>query len=80
MKKNKKSTSILTYATLFLLFSAQKVFADLGPPGDWDRTKRLEPSSNSFFDLLQPQYIIIGIIVLIVVIFSFWILFKMRKK
>lgn len=78
----KKIKTILTSFTVFSVFSlifVQSALADLLPPdGGWDTPSRPEP--KTFIDLIEPQHIIIGGVVLAVVIISFVVLFKMRKK
>ena len=79
MKKIKTVlTTISTLAVLSLMF-AQNALADLLPPGDgWDAPNRPEP--KTFIDLIEPQHIVIGGAVLAIIIVSFVVLFKMRKK
>ena len=82
----KKSKTILTTLSVFGIFSlmfAQSALADLLPPdGGWNNQSRpnINPEQKTFIDLIEPQHIIIGGAVLAVVIISFIILFKMRKK
>jgi len=81
----KKIKTILTTFFVFGVFSfisAQNALADLLPPdGGWDRPN-FNPNTEpkTFIDLIEPQHIIIGGVVLAVVIISFIALFKMRKK
>ena len=84
----KKIKTILTSLTAFSIFSltfAQKALADMLPIGGGQNTPNRpninpSPEPKTFIDLIEPQHIIIGGAVLAVVIISFIVLFKMRKK
>jgi len=82
----KKSKTILTTLSAFGILSlmfAQNALADVLPSdGGWNNQSRpnINPEQKTFIDLIEPQHIIIGGAVLAVVIISFIVLFKMRKK
>ncbi len=85
IKKIKITLISLTSFAIFLLTFAQNTLADLLPPGnEWSTSNK--PSINSgpdpktFTNLIKFQDIIIGGTILIVVITSFMVLFKIRKK
>ncbi|MDZ7798217.1 MAG: hypothetical protein U5L76_01215 [Patescibacteria group bacterium] len=93
MKKLKTVLTTFFVFSIFSLMSTQKALADLVPINYGDDTpygpnvnSNPEPNVNSspepktFIDLIEPQHIIIGGAVLAVVIISFVVLFKMRKK
>lgn len=82
MKKTKFITLLATFGIL-LLASTQNALADLLLPGESPRSRPLNPyqeEPKSFIELIEPQHIIIGVAVLAVVIISFVVLYKMRKK
>lgn len=83
MKKIKRLATVLIIIGFSLLASTQKALADLLPPdGGWKGSSNpnFRPEPKSFMDLIEPQHIIIGTVVLLVIIISFAVLFKMRKK
>ena len=83
MKKIKTILATLSFSGIFSLVFIQKTLADLLPPGDKPSTpsrQNVSLGSKTFIDLIEPQYIIIGGSVLVLVIASFIVLFKMRKK
>lgn len=77
MKKIKTFFTILSIFGLPLLISTQNVLADLLPPGE-----RRKPNINIYYEsyIIKPQYIIIGIIILFIIVISFIALFKIRKN
>ncbi|MDD4607170.1 MAG: hypothetical protein PHS07_02425 [Patescibacteria group bacterium] len=84
MKKIKTVLITLSFFAVSSLMFAQNALADLLPPpdGGWDTPSRpnINPEPKTFIDLIEPQHIVIGGAVLAVVIISFVVLFKMRKK
>jgi len=79
MKKSKTILTTISTLAVFSLMFAQNALADLLPPdGGWDAPSKPEP--KTFIDLIEPQHIVIGGAVLFVVIVSFIMIFKMRKK
>lgn len=76
MKKNKICATAIVLS-LYSLLSARSTFADVLFPGD---PKKLSSTSNTFLDLIQPQHIIIGGTVLVIIVISFAILFNIKKK
>ena len=85
MKKIKTILATFFVFGFFSLLSAQNALADVLPPnGKWDTPSRPNVNPNTepktFIDLIEPQHIIIGGAVLAVVIVSFVVLFKMRRK
>lgn len=83
MKKIKTILITLSVFVVFSLMFAQNALADVLPPdGGWDTPIRpnINPEPKTFIDLIEPQHIVIGGAVLVVVIVSFIVIFKMRKK
>ncbi len=74
----KKYLNFLSILTLSLLFSTQEAFADMLPPGNFDKIPKDE--RTKFFDIIEPQYIIIGITVIIGIIVSFALIAKLRDS
>jgi len=84
MKKIKTILTALSFFSIFSLIFTQKALADLLPINGGSNTPSSSPNINpepkTFIDLIEPQHIIIGGAVLALVIISFIVLFKMRKK
>jgi len=83
MKKIKTVLITLSFFVVSSLMFAQNALADLLPPdGRRDTPSRpnINPEPKTFIDLIEPQHIIIGGAVLVIIIVSFVVLFKMRKK
>lgn len=79
MKKIETVLTTISVLAVFSLIFTQNALADLLPPdGGWNTPSRPEP--KTFIDLIEPQHIVIGGAVLVVVIVSFIVIFKMRKK
>ncbi len=82
MQKIKCYSTALTLSTITFFSTVKNVFADL-PPMDWDEPSHLttETTSESVSEtLIQPQHIIIGIAIILVIIIAFVVLSKMKKK
>lgn len=83
MKKIKTVLITLSFFAVSSLMFSQNALADLLPPdGRWGTPSRpnINPEPKTFIDLIEPQHIIIGGAVLAIIIVSFVVLFKMRKK
>ncbi len=83
MKRIKIFTSAIAVSGMYLFLFTQNALADMLPPdGGWKvRTApAANPEPKSFIDLIEPIHVAIGIIVLVVVIVSFVVLSKARKK
>jgi len=85
MKKIKITLTTFFVLGVFSLMFIQKALADFVPVDvDWGELSRpdITPSAEpkTFFDLIEPQHIVIGGAVLVVVLASFVVIFKMRKK
>lgn len=74
--KLSKYFSFLTVFILTVLVSTQKVFADMLPPGDFDKVPKDE--RTAFFDVVEPQYVLIGLTVILGIIVSFAFMAKLR--
>lgn len=77
----KKITTYLNRLFLIVLafsFSTKRVLADMLPPGRFDEVA--EEDKQGFFDLVEPQYVLIAITIIVAIGISFAFLSKIRES
>lgn len=78
MKKIMKYLSASFVAILIVFVTSNKVLADMLPPGKFDEVPADERAN--FFEIVQPQYILIGITIILAIWVSFVLLAKLRDS
>ncbi|MCK4636008.1 MAG: hypothetical protein KAT32_04020 [Candidatus Moranbacteria bacterium] len=77
MKKIIKYFSGLFVIVLSVFVTAKNAFADMLPPGKFDQVPK--DQRTNFFDIIQPQYVLIGITIIIAIGVSFALIAKLRE-
>lgn len=76
MKKTFKYLSSLFFILISLVFVFQQSLADMLPPGNFESVPK--ELRKGFFEIVTFRYVLIGIIVVISTIFSFYLMAKIR--
>lgn len=77
MKKIIKYSSIWTVFVLSIFLTAKSAFADMLPPGNLFY-KVPKDERAGLLEIIEPQYILIGVTVIIGIIVSFALIAKLR--
>lgn len=78
MKKVIKYFSGLFVIVLSVFVTAKNAFADMLPPGKFDQVPK--DQRTNFFDIVEPQYVLIGITIIVAIGISFALIAKLRDN